>query len=68
MSTSKKIFVALASLICVVYSIEIVLMVVNQAAVSRLAVKAGLVALLLWYVINQVTKHKRSAVKEDGHP
>ncbi len=58
MSTKNKIFVLLAIIVAAFYTLEVVLAVMNQGLVAPAFVKAGMVAVLLYYAIRQIRKAK----------
>lgn len=58
MSTKNKIFVWLAIVVAAFYTLEVVLTVMSQGWVAPAFVKAGMVAVLLYYAIRQIRKAK----------
>ena len=58
MSIKNKILVGLAIVVAAFYTLEVVLTVMNQGWVAPAFVKAGMVAVLLYYVIRQIRKAK----------
>ena len=58
MSTKNKIFVWLAIVVAAFYALEVVLTVMSQGWVAPAFVKAGVVAVLLYYAVRQIRKAK----------
>lgn len=58
MSTKNKIFVLLAIVVAAFYALEVTLTVMNQGLLAPAFVKAGMVAVLLYYAIRQIRKAK----------
>lgn len=58
MSTKNKIFVGLAIIVAAFYTLEVTLTVMTQGLVAPAFVKAGLVAVLLYYAVRQIRRAK----------